>query len=70
MAVAIYGGWLALTWYHHALPWWLVLPLGGWLVGWHGSLQHEIIHGHPTRRQAINTALAMAPVALWLPFPL
>ena len=70
VAVAIYGGWLALTWYHHALPWWLVLPLGGWLVGWHGSLQHEIIHGHPTRRPWVNTALAMAPIALWLPYPL
>ena len=70
VAAAVYGGWLALTWYHHALPWWLVLPLGGWLVGWHGGLQHEIIHGHPTRRPWLNTALAMAPVALWLPYPL
>ena len=68
VAAAIYGGWLALTWYHHALPWWLVLPLGGWLIGWHGSLQHEVIHGHPTRRPALNTALAMAPIALWLPY--
>ena len=70
VAAAVYGGWLALTWYHHALPWWLVLPLGGWLVGWHGGLQHEIIHGHPTRRPWLNTALAMAPIALWLPYPL
>ena len=70
VAAAVYGGWLALTWYHHALPWWLVLPLGGWLVGWHGGLQHEIIHGHPTRRPWVNTALAMTPIALWLPFPL
>ena len=70
MAATIYGGWLALTWYHHALPWWLVLPLGGWLIGWHGSLQHEVIHGHPTRRPELNTALAMAPIALWLPYSL
>ncbi|MCY3731205.1 MAG: fatty acid desaturase, partial [Rhodospirillaceae bacterium] len=70
VAAAVYGGWLALTWYHHAMPWWLVLPLGGWLVGWHGGLQHEIIHGHPTRRPWVNAALAMAPLALWLPFPL
>ena len=70
VAAAVYGGWLALTWYHHVLPWWLVLPLGGWLIGWHGSFQHEVIHGHPTRRPALNTALAMAPVALWLPYPL
>ena len=70
VAAAVYGGWLALTWFHHALPWWLVLPLGGWLIGWHGSLQHETIHGHPTRRPAVNTALAFAPLILWLPYPL
>ena len=70
VAAAVHAGWLALTWYHHALPWWLALPLGGWLIAWHGSLQHEAIHGHPTRRPALNTALAMAPLALWLPYPL
>ena len=70
VAAAVYGGWFLLTWHHHALPWWLVLPLGGWLIGWHGGLQHEVIHGHPTRRPGVNAALAMLPVALWLPYPL
>ena len=70
VATAVHGAWLALTWYHHALPWWLIAPLGGWLVAWHGSLQHEVLHGHPTRRPALNTALALAPLMLWLPFPL
>lgn len=60
----------ALTWHHHALPWWLILPLGGWLVAWHGSLQHEVLHGHPTRWQGLNTVLASAPLVLWLPYPL
>ena len=70
VAVAAHAGWLALTWYHHALPWWLIAPLGGWFVAWHGSLQHEVLHGHPTRQPAVNTALALAPVLLWLPYPL
>ena len=70
VAAAVHGGWLALTWYHDALPWWLILPLGGWLICWHGSLQHEAIHGHPTRWRGVNTVLAAAPVALWLPYPL
>ena len=70
VAAAVYGGWLALTWYHHALPWWLVLPLGGWLMGWYGSLQHEVIHGHPTRSAGVNAAMATAPLLLWLPYPL
>ena len=68
VAAAVYGGWLALTWYHHALPWWLVMPLGGWLIAWHGSLQHEVLHGHPTRRPVVNAALAVAPLGLWLPY--
>jgi fatty acid desaturase len=67
---AVYGGWGLLTWNYHALPWWLVLPLGGWLVAWYGSLQHEILHGHPTRNAWLNQALATPPLGLWLPYPL
>lgn len=66
----VYGGWFALTWFHTALPWWLVLPLGGWLVAWHGSVQHEIIHGHPTPYRRLNSALAWLPLTLWLPYPI
>jgi fatty acid desaturase len=32
------------------------------------SLQHELIHGHPTRNRHINTALGFPPLSLWLPF--
>ena len=70
VAAAVHGGWLALTWYYHALPWWLILPLGSWAVAWYSSLQHEVLHGHPTRSQAFNTGLALAPIVLWLPYPL
>ena len=68
MAAAIYGGWIALTWWFHALPWWSVLVLGGWIVCWHGSLQHEVVHGHPTRIGWLNTALALPPLGLWMPY--
>lgn len=68
LAIAIYAGWAALTWNHMALPWWAVLPAGSWLIAWHMSLQHELIHGHPTRSRAVNTALGFAPLSLWLPF--
>ncbi len=68
VAAAIYGGWIALTWWFHALPWWAVLVLGGWIVCWHGSLQHEVVHGHPTRIGWLNTTLAIAPLGLWLPY--
>jgi fatty acid desaturase len=41
---------------------------GAWLVAWRSSLQHEIVHGHPTGSRAINTAIGILPLALWLPF--
>lgn len=67
---AIYGGWLLATWFHDALPWWIAIPAGGWLIAWHGSFQHEAVHGHPTRNERVNTALASPPLGLWLPYPL
>lgn len=68
LAVLIYGAWAALTWCHAALPPWLVYPALAWLVAWHGSLQHEILHGHPTRSRRLNDALGFPPLALWLPY--
>jgi len=70
VAGLIYGGWLALTLFHGKIPLPLAVLAGGWLVAWHGSLQHEIIHGHPTPWRRLNTALAIWPLALWLPFEL
>jgi fatty acid desaturase len=67
---AIYGGWLALTLCWHALPVWVVIPTGAWLCAWHMSLQHELMHGHPTRSAAVNGALACPPLNLWLPYPI
>jgi len=66
----IYGGWLALTLCWQVLPLWVVFPAGAWLSAWHMSLQHELIHGHPTRRQRVNDALAWPPLNLWLPYPI
>lgn len=70
MAVAIYGGWFATTRFHAVLPLPLLAVAGGWLVAWHGSLQHEVIHGHPTPWRRLNLALALPPLSLWLPFEL
>ncbi len=70
VALAVYAGWGLTTWYYHALPWWLVAPLGAWLVCWHGSLQHEAVHGHPTRRPWLDALLVYPPLGLWQPYPL
>lgn len=68
VAVTVYAGWLALTWLHRAIPAPLLALAGGWLIAWHGSLQHEVIHRHPTGRRAIDDAIGFWPLALWLPY--
>ena len=68
VAGAIYGGWFLLTFGATTLPWWLLLPAGAFIVCWHGSLQHETVHGHPTRSTRVNGALAWLPLGLWIPY--
>lgn len=68
LALVIYGGFLALTWFWQKLPLVVVIALGSWLIAWHGSLQHEVIHGHPTRNRRINDAIGWPPLSLWLPY--
>ena len=69
LAVFIYGAFLALTFWWQDLPLLVVILVGGWLIAWQGSLQHEVMHGHPTRNQAINDAIGSVPLSLWLPYP-
>jgi fatty acid desaturase len=70
VAAAIYAGWLALTWWHAAIPTPLLVLMGGVTIAWHGSLQHETIHGHPTGNRRIDTAIGFVPLSLWLPYAL
>ena len=68
LAAIIYGGWLTLTLCADRLPDSALLLLGGWFMAWHMSLQHGIIHGHPTNSRPLNDAIAFAPLSLWLPY--
>ena len=70
LTALIYGGWLAVTYFHQMMPVWLVSMLGAVLITWHSSLQHEMIHGHPTKWRPLNRVLAFPPLSLWLPFVL
>ena len=66
----IYLSWLLVTWFHQWIPLWLLLPIGAILIAWHGSFQHEAIHGHFADRPWLNDLAASPPLSLWLPFPI
>jgi fatty acid desaturase len=68
LAAVIYGLWFGATFFWRSLPWWALAGLGAWTIAWQMNLQHEIIHGHPTRNRLINRAIGIWPLALWLPF--
>src|SRR5579872_4088669 len=68
LALAIYALWFGTTFFHDRLPVWVLTPIAAWTVAWHMSLQHEIIHGHPTSYRWINSLIGVWPLALWLPF--
>ena len=62
-----YGAWLASLLGHSALgPLWFV-PLV-LLVTLHSSLQHELLHGHPTRSRRLNELLAFPSLGLFIPY--
>jgi len=66
--IAVYLLWFLVLLNYHTLPFaglFLVL-----ILGFHGSVQHELLHGHPTNNQTINDVLAYAPLALWYPYPI
>ena len=47
---------------------WLAVPVAAVAIAFHGSLQHEAIHGHPTGWASVNTGLAWPPLTLVIPY--
>ncbi len=68
IAVVIYGGWILITLFHASIPLIVLIPLMGWFICWHGHLQHEVLHGHPTRTRWVNEALVYPSFGLWFPY--
>jgi fatty acid desaturase len=68
LIIIMYGGWLLVTAAYGRWPLWIVAPAVAVLLTLHSSLQHEIIHGHPTRWGWINRLFGMVPLSFWLPF--
>jgi fatty acid desaturase len=70
VAVVLYGAWLLLVWFNARLPWWVIMPVGAYLVAWHFSLQHEAIHSFRGVPAWLRFAVVFAPLGLWFPYPL
>jgi len=68
LILADYAAWLAVTAMYTRWPLIVVAPIAVVLVTLHSSLQHEIVHGHPTRWPGINRLFALVPLSLWLPY--
>ena len=68
LIAVVYGVLVVLVWFHAALPWWVILPVGAYCAALHSSLQHEVLHGHPTRHRLLNEALIFPSPTFWLPF--
>ena len=58
---------LAVLWLP-GLSLWLAVPVAGWAIAQHASLQHEAIHGHPFRNGRLNMALVFPALALVIPY--
>ncbi len=64
---ACYTIWLAAIVWHDVLGWlWFVPAM--LMVTFHSSLQHEALHGHPTRSGALNEAVVFVPIGLFVPY--
>lgn len=70
VALALYSAWFALIRFHASIPWWLIVPLGAYLIAWHFSLQHEAIHAFRGVPAWLRYAIVFPPLGLWFPYSL
>jgi len=70
LVVVIYTGWFATLAHWQTLGLIPATLLLIWFTTWYMSLQHELIHGHPTRSPLFNQLLGLMPLAVWYPYGL
>jgi fatty acid desaturase len=63
-----YAVWAAATGFAAAIGLWIAIPLLALALAQHSSLQHEVIHGHPTANQRLNDALVFPALGLLIPY--
>lgn len=62
-----YGLWISATYF------WQLSPIAASIAGAFAlalfmHIQHEVIHGHPTRNILLNELLVSLPITIWLPY--
>lgn len=65
--ISVYLGWGAVLILYPFIGALVVIP-GAILVAFHSSLQHEALHGHPTRSRGVNELLVGLPLGLFIPY--
>jgi len=68
VAIGCTGAWLALLYLIDIVGAWWLLPLCVLVITLHSSLQHEVLHGHPTSNRFLNEALVSLPIGLIFPY--
>lgn len=70
LLIAVPGAWFGLLFISPLIgAFWTILLLIPVVVLWM-SVQHELLHGHPTRALWFNKLLGYAPFAVWYPYTL
>lgn len=62
------AAWSVLIFFYQDVGAWIVCPLAAVLVTLQSSLQHEVLHGHPTKSAVINEALVYCSFGLSIPY--
>jgi fatty acid desaturase len=68
LIVAVYGGWFATALNARSIGMPLAVSILAVLSCLYLSLQHELLHGHPTHFPLFNALLGVAPLAVWFPY--
>ncbi|PIO45889.1 fatty acid desaturase [Phyllobacterium zundukense] len=68
LMIVCYGLWFTSGYYIYPFMPILALALMAVAVAFHSSLQHEALHGHPTRSGTINEVLVSLPIGLVFPY--
>ncbi|MET1412594.1 fatty acid desaturase [Roseibium sp. HPY-6] len=68
LILAAAATWMLLVGNYTWLGGWVVCPLAVIVVTLQSSLQHEVLHGHPTRHPGVNEALVYCSLGLFIPY--